>query len=109
MITDKQIFDEWKISQKINRVINKETEKQILKELKEQKQAKETASILSFSDTRSEFEKLSALQKIAYDIEADRKNIEAEAKAEVEYKKKEKALYAAKKRRWLKELEKSKK
>ena len=29
--------------------------------------------------------------------------------AEIEYKKKEKALYAAKKRRWLKELEKSKK
>ena len=102
MITDKQIFDEWKISQKINRVINKETEKQILKELKEQKQAKETASILSFSDTRSEFEKLSALQKIAYDIEADRKNIEAEAKAEVEYKKKRESSVCSKKKKMAK-------
>ena len=60
---------------------------------------------MSYHDTRREFEKVRKLQKIADDIEADRKN----AEAEIEYKKKEKALYAAKKRRWLKELEKSKK
>ena len=54
---------------------------------------------MNLYDNLRDVERLKTLQEIANNIKANRKNIEAEK----EYKKKEKAMYAAKKRRWLKE------